>query len=398
MGSDRIRYLVFVSGRWRWRPTATMRRAGFHLVTFGATLTPADKARAIALNDEWDRARTGAVPVAQRKMWPRGSVGEAYERTRAVRMQERANKGLRTTSEHAQRDDWPRAWKWLAPACGDLDPRTITPEDLLALRMRVAERVSETEAHRVIKVWRALWKKMAAMHLVTGGDPSLLFANTAPPPRQDVWSAAEARLLVRHAWRTGYRGLATLMAVAWDTQMSPVDVRSLTPGQMERDSTGVVFRLARAKTGRAAIGTLSRRSERILRAYLASLGFALMADAPIFRTRGRAESGASGGRPWAPRPYTKDKLASDFAHIRSAVFGEKERRTLADFRRSGVVEATAGGARAESISAKLANTLSHSNRLHHTYAPAQTALVRQVDEARRAGRAKLANKTRPKVS
>jgi hypothetical protein len=40
---------------------------------------------------------------------------------------------------------------------GDQDPKTDTPEELLALRRKVAERISPTEAHRVIKVWRAMW-------------------------------------------------------------------------------------------------------------------------------------------------------------------------------------------------------------------------------------------------
>ena len=399
MGSDKIRYLVFVCGRWRWRPTAAMRRHGFRLLSFGPALTAEDKAQAIRLNEDWDRVRTGAEPSLKRKVWPRGSVGDGYERARGIRAKERAAKGLALTTEQESRDDWPRAWKWLETACGDLDPRTISPEDLLALRTLVAQRVSESEAHRLIKVWRALWKKMAAMgYCAREADPSLTFSNGAPAPRQAVWTAAEVRLLVRGAWKTGYRGLAAVMAVSWDTQLSPVDVRRLTLAQMRREEAGALFLVARAKTGRPAIATLTRRSERILRAYLGGLGFDLLSDAPIFRTRGRAESHAEGGRPWAPRPYTKDKLATDFAAIREEVFGKAERRTLADFRRSGVVEATAGGAGAEQISAKMANTLSASNRLHRTYAPAETATVRQVDEARRAGRAKIANKDRTKVS
>lgn len=399
MGSDKIRYLVFVSGRWRWRPTAAMRAHGFRLVNFGAALTADDKARAIRLNEDWDRVRTGADPSIRRKVWPRGSVGDGYERARALRASEHSAKGRKATSEQTSRDDWPRAWKHLEPIFGDIDPRTIRPEDLLDLRMAVAAKVSETEAHRLIKVWRALWKKMAAMgYCAREADPSLTFANAAPPPRQAVWTADDVRQLVRAAWKRGYRGLAAVMAVAWDTQLSPVDVRRLTLSQMQRDAAGAMFLVARAKTGRPAIATLTRRSERILRAYLARLGFDLLGDAPLFRTRGRADSGADGGRPWAPRPYTKDKLASDFAAIRFEVFGLTERRTLADFRRSGAVEATAGGAGAEQISAKMANTLSASNRLHRTYAPAETATVRQVDEARRTGRARIANKGRTKVS
>ena len=113
------------------------------------------------------------------------------------------------------------------PVYGDRDPRSVTPESLLALRAKVAARVSLTEAHRVIKIWRALWKKMAAMgYCQRDADPSLIFSNTAPDPRQDVWQHREVLRLVQCAWRLGYRGLAAAMAVGWDTMLSPV-VRSI---------------------------------------------------------------------------------------------------------------------------------------------------------------------------
>ena len=67
----------------------------------------------------------------------------------------------------------------------------------------------------------------------------------------------------------------------------------------------------------------------------------------------------------------------------------EDRRQLADFRRSGTVEALAGGVAAEQLSSKMANSISESNRLHKTYAPVQLAAVRSADEARKRGRASL---------
>ncbi|WP_296101010.1 hypothetical protein [uncultured Agrobacterium sp.] len=58
-------------------------------------------------------------------------------------------------------------------------------------------------------------------------------------------------------------------------------------------------------------------------------------------------------------------------------------------RRSGTVEATAGGASAQAISTKMANTLAASTRLQQTYNPVNIATVRDVDANRREGRAKL---------
>ncbi|HET6928413.1 MAG TPA: hypothetical protein VFI48_16295, partial [Hyphomicrobiaceae bacterium] len=89
------------------------------------------------------------------------------------------------------------------------------------------------------------------------------------------------------------------------------------------------------------------------------------------------------------RPYSKDTLGDDFRDVRARAFGDHERRQIADFRRSGATEALAGNVPPEKLSSKMANTLSASNRLHRTYAPVQLASVRDADDARRLGRAKL---------
>jgi hypothetical protein len=265
----------------------------------------------------------------------------------------------------------------MAPLLAECDPKTVTPELLLDLCTEVADTVSASEAHRLIKVWRALWKKMATFGFCElERDPSLLFANSAPAPRQAVWREGEIVRLVKVAWRQGYRGLAACMAVAWDSQLSPVDARTLKASQLQRDPIGWYFKLDRAKTGRGALATLSRRAERVLLAYMKAFGAELVGDAAIFRNR----SGA---------PYSKDTLGDDFRDIRELVFGSGERRQMADFRRTGSVEALTGGADPEALSSKMANSLSQSNHLHKTYGPVQLAKVREVDVVGSRGRAKL---------
>jgi hypothetical protein len=71
------------------------------------------------------------------------------------------------------------------------------------------------------------------------------------------------------------------------------------------------------------------------------------------------------------------------------VFGPDERRQMADFRRTGTVEALAGGIDPETLSSKMANSLSQSNFLHKTYAPVQLVRVRKADAARKRGRTML---------
>ena len=112
---------------------------------------------------------------------------------------------------------------------------------------------------------------------------------------------------------------------------------------------------------------------RILDASLVGLGVELAPNAPIFRNR-------------SGRAYSKDTLGDDFRDIRELVFGPGETRTLADFRRSGTVEAVRGGAEGGQIAAKMANQFDKSAFLRKTYSPVDMGSVRAADEARRRGR------------
>jgi hypothetical protein len=212
-----------------------------------------------------------------------------------------------------------------------------------------------------------------------------------PAPRWQTWGEGEAVRLVKTAWRANYCGLACVIAVAWDTQFSPVDVRTLAARHRSAVTDGRLMfdRRAdgRAKTGRPAIGTISRRTERLVLAYLAALGAELHPDAVLFRNRFGA-------------PYRDSSLAEDFAAVRALVFPGDTRR-LMDMRRSGTVEAVAGGAAPLGLAAKLANSIDRSNVLHRTYAPSgEEATVQTVDQARLVGRRKMraVNRTGGKVS
>jgi len=105
-----------------------------------------------------------------------------------------------------------------------------------------------------------------------------------------------------------------------------------------------------------------------MEAYLDRLGIELHAESHIFRTR----SGT---------PYSKDTLGDDFRDVRRAVFGECEKRTLADFRRSGAHEAIAGDAQPAALAHAMGNTLHASNALFRTYCPVNLTTIRSVMEA-----------------
>jgi hypothetical protein len=359
-----------------------MKRAGFQSVPLGK-----DGPQAFALAEQWNRrwddtrkgihpspARTSAENLSPERaeeltVYPPRSMGAGFRAFRKTN--EWARKSPRT------REDWYRGWKRIKPVFGDVDPRTVTLDEISELRQFVEDSVSLREAHRTIKIWRALWKVLAAMGYCTrDADPSLAVRNSAAKGRSQTWTEGEVVRLVKRAWRTGYRGLAAVMAAAWDTQMSPGDIRELRASQVAI-AGGALFFTERGKTGTPVGGLLSARSLAVLHAYLEALGVELHGDAYVFRNR-------SGAR------YSKDTLGDDFRTVRAAEFGPLENRMLGhDFRRSGAVEAITGDATPAALSHAMGNTLSASNTLFATYVPINATTIRQVADARRKGRGRL---------
>ena len=380
MADIRLPHYVVRKGRHGyWLPTTKMRAMGFQIVACGH-----DGPEAWAVARQWEeryqRARRGLEEVP-REVWPKGSVGDAFARYR--RTDGWASKEPRT------REDWERGWKHIGPPFGPTRPQNITFEVLDRWYARLLEQKGVHAAHQAMKIWRALYVVMASMKLCpVGADPSAAIRRKTPQGRTATWSEGEAVRIVKTAWRAGYRGLACVIAVAWDTGFSPVDARELTPGRVVGVGNAWGFFIERGKTGESALGTLSARTRRLVEAYSAQLGFALHDDAPIFRTRGHAP-GPKGGKPRAGSPYTKSSLVQDFAEVRLLTFGPAEKRMLMDMRRSGAVEAMAGGASAEAMSAKLANSMDQNKALWKTYLPVDPATVQGVDAARLRGRGML---------
>jgi hypothetical protein len=105
------------------------------------------------------------------------------------------------------------------------------------------------------------------------------------------------------------------------------------------------------------------------------MAFVLPPDQPFIRNRSQ-------------HVYTKDTLGDDFRDVRQVVFPGDTRR-LMDMRRTGNVEAIAGGAQPPELAAKLSNTIGKSNEIFDTYSPVHLETVRKVDKAREIGRREL---------
>lgn len=391
-----------------------MAKLGFALVDCGQD-GPDAWAVADKWNERWDESfakwkrgevddKGNPIQVSTEKVYPPNSIGEGFARFRSSATW--AKKKPRT------REDWLRGWKHIEPVFGDVDGRTVSFEDLdlwyggdpedPRIKGLIADRqkdgkggVGVREAHRAMKIWRALWNVLGSLkradgeRYVTGDDPSLGIRRENPQARTAIWTYDEAVRLVKRAIRMKFYGLAAALAVCWDTQFSPVDVRSVTTAKLYPDAQGPVFGLERAKTGKAAIGTLSKRTLRLLHWYVSSLPFALHPEMPIFHTRG-GEPGPKGGRPRPPVPYTKDLLSKDFRVVREAEFPGETRKVM-DFRRSGSIEAVAGQVDPAALAGKMANSIDSNKDLQRTYLPAHTAVVRLADEARARGRVLLRN-------
>lgn len=368
MGKVKIPYYTVKRGRGFWQPKKEMRDAGFKSVSCGPD-GPAAWARAQAANEAWQAYRRGEVPKPK-NIYPPGSIGEAWERYR--RTHEWRAKSPATRKEWDQ-----RAWKWIGAVFADVDPRTITMEQMSDLRQHIHGRISNREAHRVIKVWRAFWKVMAAMgYCSREADPSLGIRNTAEKGASGTWKAMEVWQQIRAAHRMGYPGMALCISIIWDTGCSPIDARNAKASQIVTDGAQTFFAIDRAKTGKPAFVPLSRRSVWLLRAMEQSLGVAFIGEAQLVRNR-------------SGEPYTyRSNFNKDHRAVRDACFGKDEKRTLADIRRTAASEAIDGEISTGHLSQAMGNTIGRSNQLWQVYAKPSHVAGLAFRDARRRGRKK----------
>jgi hypothetical protein len=385
MVTVRIRQYRLYGKRGFWCPNAAQRAVGFTSVPCGDDGPDAWRI-AEDMNHKWKAVQRGdmlspALARTERKLtaeeadnlvvYKRGSLGYAFKQFRQTSVWTH-DKAERT------REDWWRGWKYIGPVFGSKDPRTVTLAMISAFRDAVQARHGVREAHRVIKIWRALWQVNAAGHFCDPNrDPSRGFANRAAEGRNVYWLEAEAVALSDRAWQMGFHGLAALIRVLWDSSMSPVDVRTLRASQMAISVDGAFFFTERAKTSKPVGGIL--RPDTVLRLtdYIERLGVTLAPDAFVFRNR----SGA---------PYSKDTLGDDFHDVRRDLYGVEETRTLADFRRSGATEAVAGNASPAALAHALGNSLDRCHALFKTYCPVSLPSLREVQAAREIGAKRLA--------
>ncbi len=381
----RIPYTIVRGGHRYYQPRGRMCQLGFRPMPLGLE---GEEARRLALDlhERWLAVRDGGDPVdaelAAKKtreqaslaaVYPRGSIGAAWQEW--IRSPEWARLAPGTRNKI-----WWEAWtKRIEPVFARARPDAVGFNNLSTWRAKIEQASGLDASHKALKVWRALWKVMKGLRYTQLSDPSEKVVNKAPPPRHQRFLHGEAMRLAKNAWRLGFRGLACIIAVAWDTGFAPVDCRTLVYRHLKEDRKNgrLIFDRSvegRAKSGVPVIGTTSKFTDWLVRRYLTEIGTDEPAEAILFRMR----SGV---------PYQESRLGGDFARIREATMpGDK--RQLRDMRRSGVLETFAGDGKAENVAEKFGNTISHSNLLFATYNPVDLEKVRIADENRLKGRRK----------
>ncbi|MBV8798705.1 MAG: hypothetical protein JO208_02680, partial [Alphaproteobacteria bacterium] len=351
MGWFKVRYYTVKNGRGYWQATPEMKAAGFPASVPCGKDGPRAREIAGLWNSQWDDHRTGR---SARRRWPPDSLGDAFERYRDTETWKA--KAPKTKLE------WERAWRDIEVIFGDLGPADITLADLDGWYRSLLVNTTIDRAWRGMKIWRAMWEVSAAFDLTAKRkDPSLAIRRQTPPRRAERWSEGEVVRLIKAMWRSGHRGLACISAIAWDSQLSPKDARTLT--EQHRVPGG--FSTLRAKTGRTVLATVSRRTERMIGAYLASITYSRVPNAPLFRSQGGTA-------------FDEFTMSKAFARVRERVF-PGDRRTMLDMRRSGAVEAMAGSVDPGALGAKMANSISTARDLQDTYLPVDEATVRRAD-------------------
>lgn len=377
----KIPYSPVKSGKRYWQPTPQMRAAGFQPRPLGAD-DHRSQAEALRLYQAWRDHCSGAPTPAGlagdgskkeiaevARVWPVGSIGAAF--VEFMRTPEWA----RLAASTRNRDILP-AWTYIRDAWGDCDPNRMTLALLSEWRQELADAKGIGLAHRVFKEWRRHWKTMRALRYVHVDDPSIKIRNTSAPPRWQTWTDGEVVRLVKTAIRTQDLKMAALIACVWDTQFQPGDVRTLRARHLATIGGRYMFdksKDGREKTGAPVLGTLTPRTHKLLSAYLATRP-AMMPEAALFPLS------ASTGR-----PPTISELSRAFRAIVEKTF-PGDPRQLRDMRRSGTVEAFAGGASAPDVGSKMANSIGQSNTLFRTYNPVDLAAVQRADVARIEGR------------
>lgn len=341
--ADRIRYYRVKNANAFWAPGKQALAFSFPA---SQPLGPAGESAmqaAIGWNAKWDKRHE----KPQRKAaYPVGTLGHFYERFQA------------TTAwrimEARTHEDYERAWPLIEKRFGQTLVTKISADDSERFHAELhpahnaKSTVSANEAHRTLKIWRALLNALVSYELrVTA--PIGRVPNPAPKGREGLWTHGEVLTLAWVAVLAGKPEMATAIRLAWGGILSPVDVWTL-PRSGWRDG---LIDSERRKTGKRILTRVDAETAQVVNAYLATLTDALP-HVPLIRRGGKAAY------------RSKDTFGDDFRAVRALAFPGDARQFL-DLRRSAATEARRGGATRDDLGKAMANRVDASDALAATY-------------------------------
>jgi hypothetical protein len=290
-------------------------------------------------------------PANFQKIYPPGSLGEAFARLRETENWKRKAPGTQV--------EWERTWKVsIDPVFGDVAPK-----------------IGIRESHRALKIWRALWEQAVVVFKTASGEPygdrdlSLGIRRKTPTPRNAPWKEGEAVRLVKRAWCMGYRGLAGRLRSHGIHRFRPSPcARSRKRSSMAMPKE-LSSRLPAPRPERRR--SVPSRSERNVcstptwRRCRRISGQTRRFSTPEVGCRARRAGGRS-------RPRHTPRTRSGMVSRRAGRIISGDKRKIMDFRRSGSVEGIAGKVAAEVLAAKMANTIDRNKELQATYPPTES--------------------------
>lgn len=367
---DHVRYYTVKNGRAFWAPGKFGASYGFPKSQPLGPAGPRALAAAALWNGRLDAARAAQSASAVVRTYPPGSLGHFYEVFKT--------KTAWRLMAPRTRDDYERAWPEIEARFGSRLVTRISADDSERFHAELhpahneGSECSWNEAHRVLKVWRALLSALVSYE-IRDSAPIGRVSNPAPRGRDSLWTHDDVMALAWVAALSGHKGMSAAIRLAWGAMLSPVDVWTLPRSGWRTGASGAQLATQREKTGRRVLHAVDADTLGVVDAYLGSMP-TMLPDTKMIRRYNGA-------------PYrSKDTFGDDFRAIRRIAFPGDARQFL-DLRRSALTEARLGGATKDDIGLAAANSVDRSAKLEETYL---LGASERVLEARQRGRIKMA--------
>lgn len=373
MRNERPPYYKVRRGRAFWEP-GKERAARAGMKSSCPLGVDGDDAKALAWSLYYElRQKTGRGHNSSKEKaanYPKGSLGSFFEKYKTTRAW--------TKKSPTTRAEWEYCWRThIELKFANTRINSITPAEFADWQDSIEAALGASARWRAVKIAKALFNAAVDNHVIAR-SPANSLPNPAPKGRWQIWRALEIAKLADSAMKIGKPAMSIAIRIAWETALSPKDVRTLTLSMLKRDASGAWFENDRSKTGIHFVCAISDELDGAIRGYVDGLGVVIPPTEPFLRTSRDAHQ------------YTKARFIMDFALTRKAAFGNAENRRFQDIRRSANVEADLAGATPEERAEMLANSLDKDRNLEQTYTPRTVEKSRQMAAKRLEGRRILA--------